>query len=332
MLIPTVLIALGIILLVLGGDVLLRGAVGLATLLRLTPAIIGLTVVAAGTSVPELSVSGIAAWQGKADIAVANVIGSNIFNITVIIGMCAVIRPLAISGNTIKLEYPVLALVTLLCLVITQDGNVNRLDAALCLAVYLGFTAYLVGLVREQVSAAEAREFKEEINELVPEPRRPRAWICLALVGAGVVLLALGAHATVTGAVEVARLLGWSERVIGLTIVSAGTGLPEVVASLVSSVRGRSDVAIGNVIGSNLFNILGILGISALVSPLPVQNDLINNDCWWMLGVTLLLFPIMHSGLRVNRWEGVMLLAVYFAYIWNLLAAQPATAPPVYAY
>lgn len=321
MLLSIGLIMLGIVLLVAGGETLLRGAVGLATLLRLTPAVIGLTVVAAGTSVPELAVSGIAAYQGKPDIAVANVVGSNIFNIAVILGMCALIRPLAITGNTIRLEYPVLALATLLCLVIAQDGAINRLDAALCLAVYIGFTTYLVSLVRQQVTAAEAQELKVEVKELTPSEER--AWVCAALVSGGAALLAGGAHATVTGAADLARLLGWSERVIGLTIVSIGTGLPEVVASLVSSVRGRIDVAIGNVIGSNLFNILVILGLSAMVAPLPVQSALIASDCWWMLGVTLLLFPLMLSGLRVNRWEGGVLLAVYCVYLGSLLSAQP---------
>jgi len=311
---------LGIVLLVVGGDILLRGAVGLASILRLTPAVIGLTVVAAGTSVPELAVSGIAAYQGKPDIAVANVVGSNIFNIAFILGMCALIRPLAITGNTIRLEYPVLALVTLLCLVIAQDGEINRLDAVLCLAVYIGFTAYLVSLVRQQVAAAEAQQLKDEVKELIPSEAQPRVWVCIALVAGGAALLAGGAHSTVTGAVELARLLGWSERVIGLTIVSIGTSLPEVVASLVSSFRGRSDVAIGNVIGSNLFNILAILGLSAMVSPLPVQPSLIASDCWWMLGITLLLFPIMFTGRRVSRWEGGVLLATYCMYLGLLLA------------
>lgn len=319
MLLSIGLIALGIILLVAGGETLLRGAVGLATLLRLTHAVIGLTVVAAGTSVPELAVSGVAAYQGKVDIAVANVIGSNIFNITVILGLCALIRPFALTGNTIKLEYPVLALVTLLCLVVAQDGEINRLDASLFLAVYVGFTAYLVSLVRQQVTAAETRELNAEVKELTPAENRPRAWVCLALVTAGALLLAGGAHATVTGAAELARLFGWSERLIGLTIVSAGTGLPEVVASLVSSVRGRSDVALGNVIGSNLFNILAVLGLSAMASPLPVQPALMASDSWWMLGVTLLLFPILFTGLRVRRWEGGLLLVVYCVYLGLLL-------------
>jgi cation:H+ antiporter len=313
---------LGVLLLVLGGEILLRGAVGLATILRLTPAVIGLTVVAAGTSVPELAVSGIAASAGKADIAVANVIGSNIFNIAVILGICALIRPMTIAGNTIKLEYPVLLLVTFFCLIICHDGLINRLDAGLCLGIYVAFTAYVVNLVRKQVTATEKKQLTAEVQELEPTEKRPKAAICILFVSAGVLLLAAGAQATVTGASNLARLLGWSETVIGLTIVSAGTGLPEVVASLVSSVRGRSDIAIGNVIGSNLFNILCILGLSAMVSPLPVQPQLIASDCWWMLGLTALLAPIMFTGLKVNRWEGAILLAIYCIYLGLLLNSQ----------
>lgn len=320
MLLSIGLIVLGILLLVGGGEALLRGAVGLATLLRLTPAVIGLTVVAMGTSVPELAVSAIAAWQGETDIAVANVVGSNIFNIAFILGLCALVEPLVITGNTVKLEYPVLALVTLLCLVIAQDGQINRLDAALCLAVYICFTVYLVSLVREQVTATEAQEFREEAVELSPTEPPPPIWLCVGLVALGAALLAGGAHATVTGAVGLARLLGWSERLIGLTIVSMGTGLPEVVASLVSAVRGRSDVAIGNVIGSNLFNILVVLGLSALGAPLPVQPALFATDCWWMLGITLLLFPMLVTGPRLNRYEGGILLAAYGVYLWVLLS------------
>ncbi len=319
MLISLGLIVLGLALLVVGGETLLRGSVGLAKLLRLTPAIIGLTVVAAGTSVPELAVSWIAALQGKADIAVANVVGSNIFNITFIVGLCAVVRPMAITGNTIKLEYPVLVLVTLLCIVVVQDGVLNPLDAILFLVAYLWFTAYMVRLVRQQVTQAEARALDEEVTELTPEPSRPRTWVCVGLIVVGIALLGAGAQSTVTGAVQLARLMGWSERVIGLTIVSIGTSLPEIVASLMSSLRGRSDVAIGNVIGSNLFNILCILGLSGLIAPLPVQAELLTNDCWWMLGVTLLIFPLMFTRRSINRAEGAVLLAAYTIYLGLLL-------------
>lgn len=319
MFIPCVLILMGVLLLVLGGETILRGAVGLATLLRLTPAVIGLTVVAAGTSVPELAVSAMASYQGKAEIAVANVIGSNIFNIAVILGLCAVFRPIAIVGNTIKLEYPVLLLVTFLGVVLANDGEISRLDALLLISVYVGFTVYLVRLVRQQVSLQEAEELKVEVAELTPAAERPRGWICLVLVAAGVALLGVGANVTVEGAVQLARLLGWSERVIGLTIVSAGTGLPEVVASLISSVRGRSDIAVGNVIGSNLFNILGVLGISSLASPLPVDPQLISTDAWWMLGITILLFPLLLTQRRIGQGEGALLLGVYCLYIGRLL-------------
>ena len=321
MLVSLLLVFGGLVLLVAGGEVLLRGAVGVATLLRLTPAVIGLTVVAAGTSVPELAVSGIAAWQGSTDIAVANVVGSNIFNILFILGLGAVVFPLSISGNTIKLEYPVLALVTFTYVVLSYDGSINRLDAILLLAIYPCFTAYMVKVVRTQMNAAELQEFRSEVQELTePMAEGPRAWVSVALIVGGIALLVGGAHLTVTGAVQFARLFGISERVIGLTIVAAGTGLPEVVTSLVSSFRGRDDVAIGNVIGSNLFNILVTLGLTGLIDPLPVPQETVANDNWWMLGATVLLFPVIFTARRIVRWEGGSFLILYVMYVALLLS------------
>lgn len=320
MLLAIGLIVLGIVLLVLGGEILLRGAVGLASLLKMTPAVIGLTVVAAGTSVPELAVSMTASFQGSNDITIGNVVGSNIFNITFILGLCALIRPLAIGGNTIKLEYPVLALVTLMALAICDHGSIHRLDGALFLAVYVGFTAYLVSLVRDQMNRTEIAEYQEEVQELAEVAHRPPRWtFSIAFVVLGSLLLAGGAHATVTGAVEIATLLGMSERIVALTIVSAGTGLPEVVTSVVSSFRGRNDVAIGNVIGSNLFNILIILGFSSVIRPLDVHPLIVASDGWWMVGVTFGLFPLLFTGRRIVRLEGILLLAAYAAYLANLL-------------
>lgn len=320
MLIPILLVIVGLALLAGGGELLLRGAVGLASRMRLTPAIIGLTVVAAGTSVPELAVSLIASVEGQTDIAVGNVVGSNIFNVVFILGLCALIKPLTIGGNTIRLEYPVMALVTLMCLALINDGSVNRLDAVLLLTVYVCFTAYMVALVRDQMSATEVQEFGAEVKDLGGDaPKVKSLPVLLAFVLGGIAVLGAGAQATVTGAVDLARLFGLSERVIGLTIVAAGTSLPEVVTSLVSSFRGRDDVAIGNVIGSNLFNILGILGLSALISPLAVNPLIVARDSWWMLGTTLLLFPLMYTGFRVMRWEGGVLLATYGVYLALLL-------------
>lgn len=314
------LIVLGLALLVAGGEVLLRGAVGLATLVRLTPAVIGLTVVAAGTSVPELAVSAIAAVQGKADITVGNVVGSNVFNITLIVGLSAMIRPLVIGGNTARLEFPVLLLVTLLSVALMGDSIVGRLDGAAMLAIYVGFTAYLVSLVRGQLSDAERREYQEEVEGISgSETARPKLWVALALLIAGIALLAAGAQATVKGAVEIARLIGWSERVIGLTIVGAGTGLPEVVTSIVSCIRGRVDVAVGNVIGSNLFNLLVALGLNGVLRPIRVAEGIVHSDNWWMLGATVLLGAVMYAGRRIRRAEGAALLAFYGVYIGLLL-------------
>lgn len=314
-------IVVGLLLLVGGGEVLLRGAVGLAQLARLTPAVIGLTVVAAGTSIPELAVSATAAFRGSTDIAVGNVVGSNLFNIAFILGLAALIRPLVISGVMIRREYPLLVAVTAVCLLLFQDGMIGWLEAGGFVAAYVAITGYLVVRVRREVSKAEMREFESEVEELTPNivPRQPRLWVSLLMVVAGATLLALGASATVDGASTVGRSLGLTERVIGLTIVAAGTGLPEVVTSLVSSIRGRDDVAIANVIGSNLFNILGILGINGLIAPLPVAHQIAVSDAWWMMGVTVLLFPIIRSG-RIDRWEGLMLLGTYVAYIAILLA------------
>jgi cation:H+ antiporter len=309
---------------VAGGEVLLRGAVSLSVRLRLTPAVIGLTVVAAGTSVPELAVGTLASWRGSADIAVGNVVGSNILNIAVILGLAALVRPLAITGNTTRLEYPVMALVMLLAVAVCQDGTVNRVDAVLFLGTYVLFTAYLVSLVRQQVSEAEAKGFREEVAAMAEPAQRARGALAgLALVIGGVALLAAGAEATVRGAVALARHVGWSERVIGLTVVAFGTSLPEIVTSLVSSARGRDDVAVANVIGSNLFNVLGILGISAVIRPLPVHPQVVASDLWWMLAVALLLFPLVATGRRISRAEGLLLLAVYGAYLAFLLRRGP---------
>jgi cation:H+ antiporter len=320
LLLPLGLVVAGLLMLLAGGEVLLRGAVSLSVLLRLTPAVIGLTVVAAGTSVPELAVSTLASWRGSTDIAVGNVVGSNILNIAVILGLAALVRPPAITGNTIRLEYPVMALVTLLAVAVCQDGTVSRLDAVLFLATYVLFTTYLVGLVRRQVSETEARGFREEVAAMAEPARHARgALMSLGLVLGGVVLLGSGADATVRGAVALARLIGWSERLIGLTVVAVGTSLPEVVTSVLSSARGRDDIAVANVIGSNLFNLLAILGTAALISPLAVHPVIIRSDLWWMLGVTLLLFPLVATGRRISRLEGLVLLAAYGVYLVSLL-------------
>lgn len=316
------LIVIGFALLIGGGELLLRGAVKIATLAKLTPAVIGLTIVAAGTSVPELAVSIIAAMSGKTDISVGNVVGSNIFNITLILGLTAVYRPLSVSGNTVRLEYPAMALVTMLFVVLSRDGWIGRLDALFLIFVYVVFTAYLVGLVRHQVSGSESESLDEEVKTLGAEsPEQINVWSAIGLTVIGVALLGYGADLTVKGAVYIGQFFGMSERIIGLTIVGAGTSLPEIVTSIIAAKRGRNDVAIANILGSNLFNIAGILGMTAILSPLSVAEGIMRYDSWWMLGTALLIFPIMKSDMDINKREGKFLLAVYGVYLTSLIFA-----------
>lgn len=314
-------IALGLALLGLGGELLVRGSVALAKLLRISPAMIGLTIVAAGTSVPELAVSLVAAMQGSSAIAIGNVVGSNIFNILVILGLGAILSPLAITGNTIKWEYPFLALVTVAFILVCMDGTVSRIEAGAFVAAQAGFLGVLTWIARRQRGMADLREFEQEAEELdIPAEAPPmRLRLSLTLILGGMAMLAVGARATVHGAVELAEMIGMSERVIGLTVVAAGTGLPEVAASLVAGLRGRPDVAIGNVIGSNLFNVLAIVGITGLVRPLEVPPETISADNWWLAAVTAMIFPMMVTDRQIRRLEGSALLGLYAVYVWILV-------------
>lgn len=309
----------GLCLLALGGEVLLRGAIRLAELCRLTPAIIGLTVVAAGTSVPELAVSMIASFNGKPDITVGNVVGSNIFNIAGILGVCALIKPLRVDGSLLRLEYPVMLLISILCVALLDDGGVNRIDAALLCITYVFFTWYMVRLVREKLSAGEGSRLEEEVKSFEQPAAARSLGITLVFIAAGVALLAFGAELTVSGAVRVAAAAGLSETVIGLTIVACGTSLPELITSIVAGFRGRDDVAVANIVGSNIFNILGILGLSALVLPLPVAEQIRVSDVYWMLGVAVLFYPLVRFGHCLGRTAGAVLLSVISVYMFQLL-------------
>jgi len=318
--ISILLIITGVLLLLGGGEALLRGAVGLATFCRLSPAVIGLTVVAAGTSVPELAVSALAAFQGRTDMAVGNVVGSNIFNIAFILGSTALFRSLALSGTTLKFEYPALLLVTFVFIVLSFDGYITRLDGLLLCIIYLFFTAHLVRWARNDVSEKENELFVAEVRELSPQTTKETGiWLSIGFTLLGVVLLGTGAELTVRGAVVVGSELGMTERLIGLTILAGGTGLPELVTSLVSVLRGRDDIAVANVMGSNLLNILVILGVTAIVSPLAVSPAIVASDNWWLLACTLLAFPLMFIGRRIVRTDGVLLLVFYCVYLAHLL-------------
>lgn len=322
MLIDWSLVLLGLVLLVFGGEALVRGASGLALLARVTPSVVGLTIVAAGTSMPELVVSTQAALAGSPGLAAGNVVGSNIFNIGAIVGLTAMLHSLRISGSTVRLEWPVMMLAALQLHLLARDGLVDRLEGAFLLVGLVVFVAYAVFVARQNPTPASDAETLTTAS--FGKIGGVALTLNLSAVVLGIAVLAGGASALVSGAVSLATRFGVSETVIGLTVVAAGTSLPELMTSLVAARRGQDDIAIGNVVGSNIFNVLGILGTTALIHPVDVPDEIISRDDWWMIGASVLLFPLMKSGMRVTRLEGAVLFAGFCAYLVSLLLAAGA--------
>ncbi|MGE3163680.1 MAG: calcium/sodium antiporter [Planctomycetota bacterium] len=313
----------GIALLGGGGDFLVRGASTLALRLRITPAAVGLTVVALGTSLPELVVSLVAQFRDKDALVFGNVVGSNLFNIGAVLGLGALIRPMLIPGNTVRLEWPFMltsAYLVMLCARDSLAGEhlvIDRLEGAFFVVALVFFTAYMLRLARREVTAAEQASLTELVAGVGHDPGH-RSWAgALGLVFGGAVGLAIGAELTVRGSITVAELWGVSDRIIGLAILAPGTSLPELVATIAALLHRKSDIAVGNVIGSNIFNALGILGLAALVRPLGVIPEIIHWDLWWMLGMSVVLGPFI-SGRGLNRLEGAILLLTYVVYCTSL--------------
>lgn len=320
----------GFALLVVGAELLVRGAVRLAAAAGVSSLVIGLTVVAFGTSAPEFAVSLGAGVRGQADIALGNVIGSNIFNVLLILGLSALIVPLVVARQLVRVDVPLMVGVSLLTVAAALDGRIGRVEGLLLAAGLVAYVWWSIRASRLQPPPAVA-------GEIVPDARGRRAWswwlgsAMLALAGLG--LLVLGAHCMVDGAVAMARLLGVSELVIGLTIIAAGTSLPEVATSVVAAIRGERDIAVGNVVGSNLFNLLGVLGVTALVSPhgVRVAEAALAFDLPVMAAVAIVCLPVFFTGATISRWEGALLLAYYGAYVaYLLLDAVNHDAQPLF--
>ena len=313
MLIEIGAVVLGVVLLIVGGELLVRGASGIALLSRLTPTVVGLTVVSAGTSMPELVVSLKAAFVGSPALALGNAVGSNIFNLSAILGVAALVRPLRIQGNTVRFEWPVMMLSAFQLHLLSRDFLVDRLEGGFLVLALVAFIAYLVWVTSKNTNTLEDEEFESTVRTERKETGA-RAWFSYSIqVLIGIGLLTGGANVLVYGAVGIATGAGISETVIGLTVVAAGTSLPELAASAVAAFRGKDDLAVGNLVGSNIFNVLCICGTTSLVHPLQVPLDLLVRDNWWMLGLSALLFPVMRSGMRVNRAEGALLLGIFIA-------------------
>lgn len=307
---------LGLVLLYFGAEGLVRGSSSLALRIGLTPLVVGLTVVAFGTSAPELVVSLRAALAGQGDISVGNVVGSNICNIGLILGLSALICPIATSSRVVRVDIPVMLGVTGLSLVVLSQGGVTRAEGGLLTVLLLGYLIFTVRLAEKSPDDQMASEFAG----VVRVSKRGLA-VDLLMVAGGLGLLVLGARFLVDGAVIIARAFGWSEALIGLTIVAVGTSLPELATSLVAAVKKEADIAVGNIVGSNIFNLLGILGITALVTPLQAAGigavDLVA-----MAAFSVVLWPFAFRGGRICRGEGAALLAAYISFVCWLVVSS----------
>lgn len=304
-------LATGLVALYLGADWLVRGGSALAVRLGVTPLLVGLTVVAYGTSTPELVVSALAAAKGQGDIALGNVVGSNLFNIGVILGLTALVCPLCVRFQLFKLDVPVMIGVALLFLAFFLDGSIALWEALVLLALVVIYTVVNVRLARRQGS----REIEREFDDAVSRPASS-AWKEAGLIVAGLTTLIVGSRLFVTGAVDVARIFKVSEAIIGLTIVAGGTSLPELASSLMAAWRRQPDIAVGNVIGSNIYNILAIAGVSGALFPPLAGSGVSLMDVWVMIGFSLVLLAIAWTGFKLHRWEGVLLLGLYGGYLW----------------
>jgi cation:H+ antiporter len=306
------LLLAGLVMLGLGGDVLVRGAVGVARRFGLSPLLIGLTLVGFGTSMPELATSLQANLGGSPDVAIGNVVGSNIANILLILGIAAVIRPIACDRAAFRRDGPMLAASQLAMAAVILTGVVGRVEGAVMLAGLLAYTVFCY-VSERRAGDAGARMHAQEA-ELPALPQAP-LWLSAAMALGGIALTIAGARLLVDGAIDLARAAGISEAVIGLTLVAVGTSLPELATAIVAALRRQGDVAFGNVIGSNIFNALGILGATALALPMPAAEQILAFDLWVMLGVAALAIVATMTGWRIDRREGLLFLAGYAAYL-----------------
>ena len=312
------LLAGGLVLLTLGGTLLVRGASDLARALGLSPLVIGLTVVAFGTSAPELAASVAAALRGEGDIAFGNVVGSNIFNVLFILGASALITPLVVAQKLVRVDVPIMIGLSLAVLGLGANGRIGRFEGALLAAGLVPYVALAVRAARAETDAVRSEYAREYAGPGARRGRRAASFFATAgAVVLGLAFLVWGSRWLVAGAVGTAQALGASELVIGLTIVAAGTSLPEVVTSFLAAAKGERDIAVGNVVGSNIFNILGVLGLSAVVAPdgVAVSPAALRFDVPVMIAAAVACLPIFFTGHRILRGEGTLLLAYYGAYV-----------------
>lgn len=305
------LLIIGLGILLLGGKLLVDGASSIAAKLGLSAGLIGLTVVAFGTSAPELLVSVNAALKGTSDIAIGNVVGSNIANISLVLGISAILFPIALHINVLKLDYLFTLLSSSLFFILSYNNIISRLEGLIFVILLVMVNLYIF----KKLKGTEP-ELTEEQALLL---KKESTFKAVALIVAGIAGLYFGSDMFVDSAVEISRVFGVSERIIGVTVIAIGTSLPELTTSVIAAINKKTDIAIGNILGSNIMNVLGIIGITALVSPIEVTEQFLDQDFIWMLVLTAILFPILRFRLNVSRWEGGFLLLFYAVYIYSIL-------------
>jgi cation:H+ antiporter len=307
------LLVVGLVTLILGGEVLVKGAVNLAYRFRLSTLVVGMTIVSFGTSAPELLVSLKAALTGHPDIAIGNVVGSNMANLALVLGMTAMIWPIVVDRNSIRFDWPMMMSMSVLLFLFMLDGELVFYEGAILFTALTSYTFFLIWKSRKEGKANEESEDHGVSGNVIRD---------ILFSGVGCLALALGADWLVDGAVEVARGFGVSDLVISVTIVAFGTSAPELITSLLAAFRQHSDISIGNLIGSNVFNISAILGITSMVTKIPINQDVLNFDIFWVLGVSFIIFPMMLRNKTISRVEGAALFGVYIAYIVALFIYQ----------
>jgi len=303
----------GLILLILAGEALVRGAVGIALKYNVSTLVIGMTIVSFGTSAPELLVSLKAALAGHPEISIGNVIGSNIANIALVLGITTMILPIAVRRSTVALDWPIMMISTILFYLFTLNANIEWWEGAIFFIGLLVFNVYIFW--KSKKTGNESTEFED-----IDTDKFINIYKSIGFVIAGAIGLAVGANWLLEGAVVIARDVGMSEHVIGVTIIAFGTSVPELVTSVMAAFKNQTDISVGNLIGSNIFNLLGVLGITAVVREIPVTEQVLTNDIYWVLGISLLLFPLMIIGYKIDRLKGFILFLAYCVYIYFVVS------------
>lgn len=311
---PYFFLILGLLILLLGGKFLVDGASSIAYKLGLSSGLIGLTVVAFGTSAPELLVSINAAINGNSDISIGNVVGSNIANIGLVLGLSGLFYPIEISKAHLRFDYSLMLAVTIVFFILSSDQKISFWDGSVLIGGFILLNGYLLRNLGKGLQLEN-----ELIEENLEEIKRYSLPIAVTLLIFGVIGLYFGSEMLVNNAVLISKEFGVSERIIGVTIIAIGTSLPELITSIIAALSKRTDLALGNILGSNLMNVLSIIGITALINPIEVSEAFIKVDYLWMIGISILLFPLMKTKMRISKIEGAILLLSYFGYLYLLL-------------